>query len=120
LVASGSYDEPVRLWDAVRGGPLQTLDGYWRRVNPVAFSPDSKLVASGSDDSTVRFWDTATAALLQTLKGHSSAVNSVAFSPDGKLVPLSVENGRRWRMVGAGEEKGLEKKRLLILAPIQI
>ena len=53
LVALGSEDETVRLWDAVTGAVLQTLEGYLGPVWSVAFLPDSKLVASGSDDETV-------------------------------------------------------------------
>jgi len=52
-VALGSEDETVRLWDAVTGAVLQTLEGYLGPVWSVAFLPDSKLVASGSDDETV-------------------------------------------------------------------
>ncbi|KFY17840.1 hypothetical protein V492_00349, partial [Pseudogymnoascus sp. VKM F-4246] len=85
-VASGSYDETVRLWDAATGAALQTLEGHSSAVSSVAFSPDGKRVASGSVDTTVRLWDAATGAALQTLEGHSSAVSSVAFSPDGKRV----------------------------------
>jgi WD40 repeat protein len=86
LVASGSDDKTVRLWDAGTGAALQTLEGHSSLVYSVAFSPDGKLVASGSDDKTVRLWDAGTGAALQTLEGHSNWVNSVAFSPDGKLV----------------------------------
>ena len=54
LVALGSYSSTVRLWDAVTGAPLQTLEGHLNRVRSVAFSPDRKLVALGLDDGTVR------------------------------------------------------------------
>jgi hypothetical protein len=86
LIVSGSYDETVRLWDAVTGTALQTLKGHSSVVTSVAFSPDGKLVVSGSYDKTVRLWNAVTGAALQTLKGHSSVVTSVAFSPNGKLV----------------------------------
>jgi WD40 repeat protein len=84
---SRSDDKTVRLWDAVTGALLQTLEGHSSWVNLVAFSPDGKQVVSGSGDNTVRLWDAATGALLQTLEGHSSWVTLIAFSPDGKLLP---------------------------------
>jgi WD40 repeat protein len=85
-VASGSFDNTVKLWDSAVGALQQTLEGHSDAVYAVAFSPDGKLVASGSYDNTVKLWDSATGALQQTLEGHSSLVYAVAFSPDGKLV----------------------------------
>ncbi|KAI9897370.1 hypothetical protein N3K66_007226 [Trichothecium roseum] len=86
LVASGSDDKTVRIWEAATGALQQTLKGHGHFVTSVAFSPDSKLVASGSWDITVKIWEAATGALQQTLKGHGHFVTSVAFSPDSKLV----------------------------------
>ena len=86
LVASGSSDNTVKIWDAATGACTQTLEGHSDYVRSVAFSPDSKLVASGSYDKTVKIWDTATGVYTQTLEGHSGFVCSVAFSPDSKLV----------------------------------
>ena len=54
-VASGSYDETVKLWDVTSGECLQTLEGHsYSSVNSVSFSPDSSKVASGSYDETVK------------------------------------------------------------------
>jgi WD40 repeat protein len=86
LVASGSYDNTVRLWDPATGAARSTLKGHEYSVMSVAFSPDGKLIASGSSDKTVRLWDPATGAARSTLKGHEDWVTSVAFSPDGKLI----------------------------------
>ena len=86
LVASGSRDSTVRLWDAATGKARGTLEGHSARVTSVAFSPDGKLVVSGSGDSTARLWDAATGKARGTLEGHSARVTSVAFSPDGKLM----------------------------------
>ncbi|BDD64335.1 hypothetical protein MAP00_009162 [Monascus purpureus] len=86
LLASGSVDKTVRLWDPATGALQQTLEGHTDWVQSVAFSPDGRLLASGSDDKTVRLWDPATGALQQTLEGHTDWVQSVAFSPDGRLL----------------------------------
>jgi WD40 repeat protein len=58
----GSGDKTVRLWDAVTGAALQTLEGHSGGVISVAFSPDSKWVVSGSGDKTMRLWDAVTGA----------------------------------------------------------
>ena len=89
LVASGSYDKTVRLWNAATGTLQQTLEGHRDPVSTVAFSPDGRLVASGSHDKTVRLWDAVTGTPQQTLKGHRDWVSTVAFSPDGRLVASS-------------------------------
>ena len=73
VVASGSRDHTVRLWDAGTGAALQTLEGHSDWVWSVAFSPDNKVVASGSGDHTVRLWDTSTGMPLQTLEGKPVA-----------------------------------------------
>jgi WD40 repeat protein len=40
---SGSYDKTVRVWDAMTGAALQTLEGHSNSVNSVTFSQDNKV-----------------------------------------------------------------------------
>jgi WD40 repeat protein len=68
-IISGSYNKTVRLWDAITGVLLYTLEGHSSSVDLVAFSPDSKQIISGSRDKTVRLWNTATGVPLQMLRG---------------------------------------------------
>src|SRR5579859_1916596 len=56
-LASGSFDNTIRVWDSVRGKLLQTLEGHTDVVRSVEWSPDGKQLASGSDDRTIRVWD---------------------------------------------------------------
>src|SRR4051795_10635215 len=47
ILASGSWDGTIKLWDA-QGGRLKlkrTLRGEWDEVEAVAFSPDGSAVA---------------------------------------------------------------------------
>ncbi|KAJ6073173.1 NACHT and WD40 domain protein [Penicillium canescens] len=86
LLASGSADRTVQLWDPATGTLQRTLKGHLAWIRSVAFSPNGWLLASGSDDKTVQLWDLITGALRQTLKGHSGFIMSVAFSPNGQLL----------------------------------
>ncbi|MCJ1467401.1 hypothetical protein MMC07_006025 [Pseudocyphellaria aurata] len=91
LLASGSHDNTVRLWDPVTGDSRATLEGHSDPVNTVVFSPDGQLLASGSHDNTVRLWDPATGDSRATLS-HTWRVRSIAFSPDGQLLACGAHN----------------------------
>ena len=92
-LASGSYDNTIRLWDANIGKHLHTLTGHTDVVLSVAFSPDGQTLASGGDDETVRLWDATTGRYLHTLTAHTDQVNSVAFSPDGNTLASGSDDG---------------------------
>jgi eukaryotic-like serine/threonine-protein kinase len=57
LIASGSDDHTVQVWDASTGARLLLYQGHTASVAAVAWSPDGKLIASGSADSTVQVWN---------------------------------------------------------------
>jgi WD40 repeat protein len=57
LLASGSDDKTIKLWDVASGREVRTLSGHTSWVRSVAFSPDGRLLASGSYDGTIKLWD---------------------------------------------------------------
>ncbi|MEH1856159.1 MAG: serine/threonine-protein kinase [Nostoc sp.] len=81
ILASGSWDNTIKLWDVNTGKEIRTLTGHANWVNSVAFSPDGKFLASGSADCTIKLWQVGTGIEIQTLTGHSDAVSSVAYCP---------------------------------------
>jgi WD40 repeat protein len=91
-VASGSYDNTVRLWAAADGQLRRTLQGHTNDVRSVAFSPDGRLLASGSDDKTVILWNISTGQKLHTLQGHTRPVLSVAFDPSSARLLSGAED----------------------------
>ncbi|MBD2169411.1 hypothetical protein H6G04_34175 [Calothrix membranacea FACHB-236] len=90
LIAVGSDDQLVRLWNTQTGEIIKTFQGYSNRIWTVAVSPvpqqDMICLASGSDDGDIRLWNAATGECYQTLSGHQGRVRHVSFSPDGKLL----------------------------------
>ena len=60
LLASGSGDDTVRVWEVESGRLVRTLAGYTDEVRALAGLPGG-LVASGSHDNTVAVWRVADA-----------------------------------------------------------
>ena len=85
ILASGSGDNTIKLWEVNTGKPLNTLREHNDSVYSIAFSPDGRLLASGSKDNTIKLWDINASEDIQTWE-HRDVVNSVAFSPNGKIL----------------------------------
>jgi WD40 repeat protein len=92
LLATGSQDCTIRLWNISSGQCVKTLKGHPNGVWSVAFHPSGDLLVSGSNDSTVKLWNPQTGQSLRTLKGYSTGIKSLAFSPDGQCLVSSGDN----------------------------
>ncbi|XEV04990.1 hypothetical protein FSHL1_010277 [Fusarium sambucinum] len=84
LLASGSQDKKIRIWDVLTGTCLQTLDSQ-SCIHTVAFSPKTYELASASLDKTIKIWDANNGALLQTLD-HDGHVRTLAYSKNGSVI----------------------------------
>jgi WD40 repeat protein len=93
FVASGYFNNTVKLVDLATGQERFVLHGHTGNVWSIAFSPDSRIMATASADHSVRLWDVKTGEQLAVLEGHTWDVNSVAFSPDGALLAAGSADG---------------------------
>jgi WD40 repeat protein len=84
LLAVGSYDQTVTLWNMSTGEKVRTMNGNASYVHAVAFSPDGRWLVSATHDNAVQVWEVSTGKLVRTLAAHKGIVFSVAFSPNGR------------------------------------
>lgn len=86
LLATGSADRTVRLWDWATRKRVAELKGHTDAIRALAFSPDGKTLAAGSADGLLKVWDVVKHAELASVKAHSKGIAAVAFSRDGKVL----------------------------------
>jgi WD40 repeat protein len=93
MLATGSLDTTIKLWDPATGAQRLTLSGHKKDVTSLAFSPDGKLLASASQDATVRLWDVSRSALVKTIPTEGNMLYGVAFSPDSAVIVAAGHKG---------------------------
>lgn len=86
LIAAGSADHLVNIWDASSGDPTLTCKGHTGAVYTVAWSTQGEQIASAGEDGMVKIWHTNAQHALLTYTGHKGFVYAVAWSANDERI----------------------------------
>ncbi len=124
LLASGSWDGEVRLWDASTLQPLGTPLNVGTRVNHLAFSSDNRLLATTTEDDVI-IWDVSTRQRQKSLSEFAQGqreiqIDTVVFNPkpeNGNILAIGGSSSDIFVWdIGTGTVNRLEKHRARINA----
>ncbi len=93
LLASGSSDRSVRLWDTRSWHELSLWQGYSNSIPCVAFAPDGTQFVAATQDGIACVWDLQTGNLIHALTGHRQGLVAVDYSPNGESIASSSADG---------------------------
>jgi len=74
LVASGSTEKVIRLWDPRSRQKLLKLRGHTDNVRSLLFSRDGESLLSASSDGTVRLWSISQQRCVSIIRVHDEGV----------------------------------------------
>ena len=77
ILATGSWDATIRIWDVNTGAELRTLRGHTQGLRCLQF--DATKLISGGLDATLRVWDWRSGACVRTLQGHAEGIIALHF-----------------------------------------
>ena len=106
LVAIGSGEGEVALWDAEKRERLDVDIAGVGMIRAVRFSPDGKMLAVSSihtggdtDDSGIKIWSVPDGKLIRRLRHNLNAIGPVSWRPDGRaLAAVSVAADSKARL----------------------
>ena len=93
LLACGSEDCTVKLWNIDTGELSVTFTGHLSTVYQLAFSADGNTLASGSADGTVRFWNIKLRKAIQTRIAGHMWMRTASLLDDGSTLASVSESG---------------------------
>lgn len=93
IIASGSQDKKIKLWNAKDLEMITVLSGHKRGIWKLVFSNVDKCLLSSSGDKTMRLWSLQDYSCIRTFQGHTSSVLCGKFVNSGMQILSTSADG---------------------------
>lgn len=94
-IASGSFDNTIKIWDLKTKQCVKTLRGHQNSIYELV-SLDGKFLASAGHEKKIKLWNIKTGKCVKTLKGHSRTNHSLARLDTGRLASGCLDTIKIW------------------------
>lgn len=94
MLAAGSGDDPVRLWQPRTGALIRAINEPW--VETITFTPSGETMLLAGLQKNVRLWNLKLNKEIGKLEGHKSPVKALAVAPDTSLIAAGCHDGAIW------------------------
>jgi WD40 repeat protein len=88
LLASGSEDKTIKIWEFNSGRELKTLNGHQSYVYQVLFTSNGKQLVSASRDRHIYFWDISSGEIIKTFYYPDESIVSIDLTSNDKLLAI--------------------------------
>ena len=86
MIATGSADNTVRLWQNDSRGISAVIKSHSGAVRACSFSFDGQYLLTGSDDKYLKIFTVFNRKHTSTISAHTNWIRSAEFSPDSRLI----------------------------------
>jgi eukaryotic-like serine/threonine-protein kinase len=93
LLAATTWPGRLRLYNALTGRELGSVQAHSGSVFGLAFTPDSQTIITAGHDQLIHFWRVPKLEKFATLRGHRDEVWSLALSEDARLLCTAGKDG---------------------------
>jgi len=107
LIASGSFDTTVRVWDLSSGTCMHRLNAHDEMVVSANFDLSGSMLVTAGFDGLVKVWDVNSGSLLRSFSGSKDSKTPVCFakwSPNGKFILVGSFDGT-WKLLNSDTGK---------------
>ena len=89
MIASGSDDKDIRIWDVKTRKTRYVLEGHGWKVTSVHFSKDDRYLISSCNNGEVKIWDLQTGRESAYIPLVGNNARQAMFAPDMKSIAVA-------------------------------